>query len=170
MEQGTLIIFSGLPGSGKSTLSQGLSRRIGASYVRIDTVEQGLKDIRKMSKVEGEGYRLSYKIVRDNLICGHTVIADSVNPIELTRREWNNVAQEVGAHYHNIEIVCTDLDQHRMRLESRGKTPGIRQPTWEDVQNREFEPWDGSQITIDTAGKTVDQSLEELMTALKAAI
>jgi hypothetical protein len=34
-----LYIFSGLPGSGKTTLSQALARRVGAAHVRIDTIE-----------------------------------------------------------------------------------------------------------------------------------
>ena len=40
----TLYIFSGLPGSGKSTLAINLSQYNKASYLRIDTIEQALKD------------------------------------------------------------------------------------------------------------------------------
>ena len=34
-----LIALSGLPGSGKTTLARSLSRRLGAHYLRIDTIE-----------------------------------------------------------------------------------------------------------------------------------
>jgi predicted kinase len=41
-----LFIFSGPPGSGKTTLSQALASRVGAAHVRIDTIEQALRDLR----------------------------------------------------------------------------------------------------------------------------
>lgn len=88
----TLFIFSGLPASGKSTLAQELSRRITATYVRIDTIEHGLSDICKYKVLGGEGYELSHRIASDNLKIGNNVVADSVNPWGLTRKDWNQVA------------------------------------------------------------------------------
>lgn len=38
-----LIIFSGLPGSGKSTIAQKLSQEMKAVYLRVDTIEQTLR-------------------------------------------------------------------------------------------------------------------------------
>ncbi len=61
MSNPTLFIFSGLPGSGKSTLAKELSKVTGATYLRIDTVEQAIRDLCNF-KVEGEGYRLSYRV------------------------------------------------------------------------------------------------------------
>ncbi len=40
-----LFIFSGLPGSGKSTLARAVARHFAAAYVRIDTIEQALRDL-----------------------------------------------------------------------------------------------------------------------------
>lgn len=37
-----LIIFSGLPGSGKSTIAQALAKQLSAFYLRIDTIEQAI--------------------------------------------------------------------------------------------------------------------------------
>src|SRR5688500_2609583 len=106
MNQATLYIFSGLPASGKSTLARELAKKINATFVRIDTLEQGLKDICKFKNVEDEGYRLSHLVAKDNLSNGNSVIADSVNPWELTRKAWNEVASSVGAKYVNIEVAC----------------------------------------------------------------
>jgi len=39
-----LFIFSGLPGTGKTTLSRQLAQHVGAAYLRIDTIEQALRD------------------------------------------------------------------------------------------------------------------------------
>ncbi|WP_407644301.1 AAA family ATPase [Entomomonas moraniae] len=35
-----LIIFSGLPGCGKSSISSELAKQLNAIYLRIDTIEQ----------------------------------------------------------------------------------------------------------------------------------
>jgi len=92
MKLGALIIFSGLPGSGKSTLACQLASRLGATYLRIDTIEQGLREVCEISQIDGKGYRLTYRIAQENLRAGNIVIADSVNPWNLTRRECNEVA------------------------------------------------------------------------------
>lgn len=82
----TLFIFSGLPASGKSTWTKFVAKEYNAVYLRVDTIEQALRDLCRYN-VQGEGYRLSYRIATDNLKLRHNVIADSCNPIQLTRDE-----------------------------------------------------------------------------------
>jgi predicted kinase len=161
-----LYIFSGLPGSGKSTLAQALAKRKGAVYVRIDTVEQALRDFCAIG-VEGEGYEISYRIAADNLCLGLGVVADSCNPIELTRKEWEKVATKSGARWVNIEIICSNEVEHRARVETRSSTvPGLRLPTWKEVENRGYQAWSQSRIVIDTSAKSENESLGELLAAL----
>lgn len=148
----TLCIFAGLPGSGKTTLAQLLAQRLRCTYLRIDTVEQALRDLCSCD-VQGEGYRLAYRVAADNLRLGMSVVADSCNPIELTRREWERVAREAHARYVNIEIICTDTVEHRRRVESRDATvPGLQLPTWDQVENRAYDEWTVERIVIDTSG------------------
>lgn len=163
-----LYVFSGLPGAGKSTLAQALARRLRAVYIRIDTIEQALKDFCAVD-VEGEGYEISYRITADNLRLGLGVVADSCNPIELTRNEWEKVATRSGARCVNIEIVCSDKVEHRARIETRPSTvPGLRLPTWKEVEDRGYQAWAKGRIVIDTSGKSESDCIEELVTALAA--
>jgi predicted kinase len=164
----TLYIFAGLPGSGKSTLAQELARRLDAAYVRIDTIEQALRELCSVD-VQGEGYRLAYRVAADNLRLGRNVVADSCNPIELTRREWERAATDIGARYVNIEVTCSDRSEHRRRVETRPTTvAGLAPPTWEDVVSREYHPWSVARIVVDTAGDTPTRSVERLLADLRA--
>ncbi len=159
-----LYIFSGLPGTGKTTLSQKLAQHTSAVHLRIDTIEQALRDLCSV-KVVGEGYRLAYRIASDNLNLGISVVADSCNPINLTRKEWEEIARNSHSGFTNIEIICSNKEEHKKRVENRKTTiPNLELPTWNDVKSREYISWEaGNRIVVDTALKTVDESFGNLL-------
>lgn len=165
-EEPILYIFSGLPGSGKTSLAQRTARCLRCAYMRIDTIEQGLRELLS-ANVEGEGYRLAYRIASDNLRAGISVLADSCNPLELTRREWEQVACEAGALYINIEVICSDTREHRRRVDTRvPDIPGMKLPSWDEVERRAYEPWSIERIVVDTAGKSLEECVNELLSEL----
>jgi predicted kinase len=165
-EKPILYIFSGLPGSGKTTLSQRVAQRIHAVYLRIDTIEQALRELCSVD-VQGEGYRFSYRIAADNLRLGMSVVADSCNPIELTRREWEQVALGAQAEYVNIAVTCSDAREHRLRVETRlSIVSGLRLPTWREVENREYHDWTVDRIVIDTANRPEVECVADLLSEL----
>ena len=166
MNSATLYIFAGLPGSGKTTLSELLAHRLGAAHLRIDTIEQTLRELYSVD-VQGEGYRLAYRVAADILKKGVSVVADSCNPIEWTRREWEQVALDVGSQYVNIEVICSNTKEHRRRVETRAATiPGLRLPTWQEVEIREYHDWTVGRIILDTAQRSEVESIEELLSKL----
>jgi predicted kinase len=165
-----LTIFSGLPGTGKTTLSCMLAKEMKAAYLRIDTVEQALRDLCSLN-VYGEGYGLSYRIAADNLRLGMDVVADCCNPIELTRHQWQQVAIEAQASCINIEVVCSDEHEHRHRVETRvSSVPTLRLPTWNEVRTREYQAWTVDRIIIDTAHKSEAECMGTLLSKLSSAV
>jgi len=162
-----LFILSGRPASGKSSLARRLAAEYGAAWLRIDTIEQALRDLLAV-EVQGEGYRLAYRVAADNLGLGLSVVADSCNPWELTRGEWRAVAAELGAEAVDIEVVCSDPAEHRRRVETRtSEVAGLRLHDREAICARRYDPWSGRRITIDTAGRSEEESFEELLKMLK---
>jgi predicted kinase len=88
------------------------------------------------------------------------VIADSVNPLPVTRAAWRDAAARAGKGAVEAEIVCTDLDEHRRRVEAREPDlPGHTLPTWREVVGREYQPWDREPIRIDTAKTAVERAV-----------
>ena len=164
-----LIILSGLPGVGKTTLARDLAAKLNAFHIRIDSIEQVLRDGGVSAHaLYDEGYRIGYAVAKDNLLVGSTVIADSVNPLEITRQAWMDVARHAQAEFVEIEILCSDLDQHRSRVERRATDiSGLRLPTWQDVVARVYEPWQREHIVIDTSHATVAQSVAAVLAHLK---
>lgn len=162
-----LLIFGGLPASGKSTISKGVARELSAVHIRVDTIEQALRDV-GLANVHSEGYELAYKIAADNLALGLSVVADSVNAIGVTRNAWRAVGEAVGVPVLEIEIICSDKAEHRQRLESRAlDIKRLAQPTWADVLAREYEPWPQAQVVVETAGDSPVQSFEKTLSLIE---
>ena len=167
-----LVIFGGLPGTGKTSIARELANELGAVYLRIDSIEQAiLASPASGGSLEDAGYRVAYAVAEDNLRLGRAVIADSVNPLRITRNAWLDVAQRANATAVEIEITCSDAEQHRDRVESRvADIPGARLLTWQEVASREYEAWDREHIVIDTAGHSVSESVQRLREALRHSL
>ena len=130
-------------------------------HLRIDSIEQALRDSGAVPEpLNDGGYRIGCAIAEDNLRIGRTVVADSVNPLTCTRDTWVEVAKRARVNAVEIEVICSDPNQHRRRVEDRASDiSGLRLPTWEEVLSREYQPWNHEHLVIDTADCTVDKSV-----------
>lgn len=159
-----LIIFGRLPGTGKTTISKEVAKRLKAVYIRVDTIEQNLKNLEGYPDsliIGSEGYLISNAIAKENLALGLDVVADSVNPIAITRHDWRQVAKETNTLFVEIELICSDKKKHQNRVEGRvADIDGHKLPTWKDVLNRDYEPWDSISMLIDTSKHTAEESVQ----------
>ena len=101
-----LVVFAGLPGSGKSTIARRLAGITGAVWLRIDSIEQAIRDSGVVpGSLNDAGYRAAYAVAEDNLRLGRDVIGDSVNPWMLTRNAWRDAGLRAGAHVVEVETI-----------------------------------------------------------------
>jgi len=163
-----LISLSGLPGVGKTTLARELAKRTGAVHLRVDSVEAAMKNsILKIHPAEDAGYLVVASLAKDNLLLGRDVIADTVNPLGVTRKLWSDVSIQAKAALVNIEVTCDDEGIHRERVESReSDIEGLVVPTWRDVVAREYEAWAEDRIIVDTSKRPAAECAELILRAL----
>ena len=157
--------MSGLPASGKTTIARDLARHIGAVHLRIDVIEHAIVRAGAGSHPLGPvGYVIGYALAEDYLRQGLDVVADSVNPLAITREGWRGVARAGSGEYLEVEVICSDPAEYRRRASMRiSDIPGFQLPAWLDIVAREYEPWDREHVIVDTAAATVAECVAELL-------
>jgi predicted kinase len=151
---GRLIVFAGLPGVGKTTLARRVADSLDVTYLRIDTIETAV--VRSGLAIAGNpvGYLVASSVAADQLRAGRWVVTDAVNNVEIARLGWREIAADTGATVHFVEVVCSDVDEHRRRVEARASdVEGLTNPSWGDVLARRWEALDEPHLRIDNLGE-----------------
>jgi predicted kinase len=165
---GRLIVISGRPGTGKTTLAKATAQELPACYLRVDAAETAL--VRAGVAVVTEGYAVIHELAVSNLQLGHTVVVDAVNPVPQARAGWFETAARAQARLVMVELELPDLREHRRRVEERdADIPGHVLPTWDQVVHGQWTPWneerDGEHLRIDSTN--ADVALAHLLQALR---
>jgi hypothetical protein len=98
------------------------------------------------------GYAVAHAIAIEQLQLRQDVIVECVNPSALTRDSWVVTAAAAAAGLIEVEVICSDLDEHRRRVESRSTdVECLVKPDWTAVTARQYEPWAREHFIIDSA-------------------
>lgn len=149
-----LIAMAGLPGAGKSALAAGLGRRLGAPVVSVDPIEAAMwrAGVSREQPTGLAAYAVAEAVASGVLALGQTVIVDAVNAVEPARGAWRALASRHAVRLTFFEVTCSDLAEHRSRLESRERgIEGFPEPTWADVERlrTNFAPWTEPRLVLD---------------------
>ena len=159
-----LIVFSGLPGTGKSMLAEAIGRHLSFPVFARDWLEATLlrcelKPAMEEKSLSWAGYELMTVLAERQLMLGQSVILDSVAGIQSIRNKWRQLANQYSANWLVIECICSDESIHRSRLNNRQRhIPGWHELEWSDVEKVKhyYFPWAEQRLVLDMVNRFDD--------------
>jgi predicted kinase len=167
-----LIAMAGLPGTGKSAIAELIGARLLKPVVSVDPIESSIlrAGIDSDQPTGLAAYLVAETIAEFVIQAGHGVIIDAVNAVAPAREQWVNLAARSNDRLKFIEVVCSDLDLHRSRLEARERNlPHLAEPSWNAVEQSldEYSEWSGvsgavPRLTLDSV-EPLDELVERAL-------
>lgn len=150
-----LIVFAGLPGSGKSAVADRVARALGIPVLLVDPIEEAMHRAGIAAGFDRgvAAYEVAARIAEHVLSLGQRVIVEAANAESEGRGVWYALGRRIGVRPAFVEVVCSDRELHRRRLEGREPGyPGVDEPTWAAVESRRpgLEGWDEQRLVIDS--------------------
>lgn len=154
-----LIVFTGLPGTGKSTIAEAVARELKIPVFAKDWLEATLRrsELRAGDDKKNlgyAGYELLTTLAERQLMLQQSVILDSVASMENVREQWRALAEKYHAQWRVIECVWSDENAHRAHLAKRQRhIPGWHELEWNEVERVKsyFVQWNEGRLILDAA-------------------
>lgn len=166
-----LILFAGMPGSGKTTLARMVSRRLSVPVFAKDRVQRVLRDHHLADASSGDGYYIILDLADEQLSLGLTVILDATFPLDHFRMVASEIAARHQARFCAIYCYCSDDAVWRERMTNRVQyVPGWKPVGWEDVQRmREYyQPWSDNALFVDSL-RSPEENLPAVLEYIRSA-
>ena len=162
--QTKLIIFSGLPGTGKSTLAGRLARELQMPLLCIDDV---IGEVPAGAGIEFWDSRVAIllRLVEVQLDLGLSVIVDSVF-MNMDRNHAQELAHKYHTRFYPIYVFLSDDEIWRQRVNERFEEMNNKDvATWDRIQHQRerFRVWEpGTALFIDSL-HSADRNYEAVL-------
>jgi len=168
-----LLVISGLPGTGKSTVAAAVARQLEAVHLSVDEVEDAMlgAGLPRDFTTGVAAYEAVRAAAEQNLSLGHCVVVDAVNDSGAARLTWINAAQAMDAELLFVVLTAPPRPEHQRRLASRTRRLlHVPEPTWEQVEARaaSYEPWGHGCLLLDS-GEPIETVVRQIEEAIGAA-
>ncbi|MBK6565947.1 MAG: AAA family ATPase [Saprospiraceae bacterium] len=160
----TLIIISGVSGTGKSSLSNKIGHELSIPVFSIDLIKAfflktGLAE-NGWETVREKGYQLLADFAENQLKLNQSVIIDGVFARKEFRTRLLDIAKTHNAKLKIIACICTDQDTHMQRILNRKRNiEGLPEIEWDYVKKvkETFTEWKDEHLTLD-ALSTIEEN------------
>ena len=168
---GHLVVISGLPGVGKTSVAGITAALMGSVHLSIDVVEEAILScgLPASWRVGVAAYEAARAAAELNLHLGRSVVVDAVNDSDEARQTWRTAASRTGARLDFVHLVMEDEAEHEQRLRNRDRGLAyVGEPAWADVQRRraEYAAWSDEVLEFDTTARTVEEVADALVSWL----
>ena len=162
MKQAQLILFSGLPGSGKTTLARRLAQQLHIPVLAKDRIQAALRAHGLAGRATADGYHLMLELADEQLALGISVILEAVFPLAGFRVSAHQLAQQHSAGFRAIYCYCSDEGVWQKRMQARQPlVPHWTPVGWDDVERlrASFQPWDPQEALFIDSLKGLEENL-----------
>ncbi len=171
-----LVLVTGLPGTGKSTMADVAADELGAPVLGHDWAMSGLRPFPELQGTldamglrghRGVGWSILWALARSQLRRGQPVVLDGVARAPEVAAS-RSLAREEGAPSLVVMTACVDPVLHRRRVEGRQRgIPGWYELEWDHVARArsEWEALDDVDVVLDAAAPAA-QNAASLRSAL----
>src|SRR5215472_4676358 len=139
MTKPVLIVMSGLPGSGKSSIAERIAEQLQIPIFSVDPIEAAILEagIQQGFETGLAAYLVAATLASEHLKLGISVVTDAVNAEEEGKNTWRELGRQYGLTPIVLEVVVSDRALHRRRIQARVRgLHGFSEVTWEQVEAR----------------------------------
>jgi predicted kinase len=156
-----LILISGLPGSGKSTVARAYVARYGGTHINSDLVRGDLGLRGQYAPGDKEKvYAAMLSKIRTVLAAGGVAVVDSTFYKKAIRAPFEAVAQDLGLPVVRIQVRAEEA-LIRRRLQTPRPDSEADFSVYEKIRDA-FEPWEQAVLTLWSAAKPLENQLETM--------
>lgn len=168
-QQPLVVLFTGLPGTGKSTMADKMAIHLGAPAFSGDWLLGALKPAAaQLAQLDRGVMLLTYhsllnSLMTRQLLLGQSAVLDCL-VTDAIATEWQSTAIAHEADLRVVECVCSDTVVHRSRIEGRVRAiPGWHEIGWSHVDKMrgELAPLTVERLTLD-AITSVDRNFRSV--------